>query len=64
MPEDDIRQEFDPLELLGQVALTMTALIEVLVAKGLLSRDEIEQKLADIAGPGPESEAPPRIIRP
>lgn len=57
-------EELDPLELLGQVAVTVTALIEVLVAKGLVSREEIEQQLTNLGGPGPEGDAPSRIIRP
>lgn len=64
MPEDDTREEIDPLELLGQVAITVSALIEVLVAKGLITRGEIEQQLAELGGPGPEGDAPSRIIRP
>lgn len=65
MPEDDIRGEIDPLELLGQIAITLSALIEVLVARGLVTREEIEQRLADVAGPDPEEgDGPSRIVRP
>lgn len=65
MPEDDIREEIDPLDLLGQVALTLTALIEVLTAKGLVTREEIEQRLAEVAGPdSEEGDGPSRIVRP
>ncbi|MEO0085043.1 MAG: hypothetical protein ABIK37_00240 [candidate division WOR-3 bacterium] len=65
MPEVTGPEEIDPLELLGQVAVTVTALIEVLAAKGLVTREEIEQKLADIAsGTNGEPGGPSRIIRP
>lgn len=66
MSENDSHrpEELEALELLGQIMLSISALIALLVAKGVITRAELEQKMAELAAEVGDDDAPSGIIRP